>query len=118
MKTMTMEALAEATIPVTIRQAFRILDEMVSEEDTRSFLSQTKAEFVTDQHFGLGLWIRNSWIYGSESEDDCFESRRRACIAMLSGKKEEEIWIGIPDMISSDFLKKYYDHLRRTRKQK
>ena len=114
MKTKTIETLAETTIPVTSRQAFKILDEMLSDEEIRSFLSQSKSAFVTDQHFGLGLWIRNNWIYGDEDEAEVIVKRREACCAMLGGRGYNE-WAS-PDMLSSMFLGRYYDHLKRTKK--
>ena len=113
MKTMKMEALAEATIPVTTRQAYKILDEQMTDEEIRTALSQTKSEFATEQHFGLGMWIRNNWIYGGEDEDECFTKRRQACMAMLTGHKEEIFALYDPERMSAQFLEKYYDHLKR-----
>lgn len=113
MKTMTMESLAEATIPVTTRQAYKILDEQMTDEDIRTALSKTKNEFVTDQHFDLGMWIRNNWIYGGENEEECFAKRREACVAMLTGQKKEVFALYDPERMSTQFLEKYYDHLKR-----
>lgn len=113
MKTMTMEALAKATIPVTTRQAYKILDEQMTDEDIRTALSQTRNEFVTDQHFDLGMWIRNNWIYGGEDEEECFAKRREACVAMLTGQQDGVFAFYDPEMMSTQFLEKYYDHLKR-----
>lgn len=116
---MTMEALAEATIPVTTRQAYKILDEQMTDEDIRTALSQTKNEFASEQHFGLGMWIRNNWIYGGENEEECFTKRRAECYTVLVGPghiKDDEVFFYPPDMLSDMFLKRYYDHLKRTRR--
>ena len=113
MKSTKKEAPAEAKIPVTTRQAFKILDEQMTEEDIRAALSQTKDDFAIDQHFGLGMWIRNNWIYGDEDEEECVTKRRQACAAMLTGQREGEFVLCDPDMMSEELLRKYYDHLRR-----
>lgn len=112
-KTMTEGAVAAVSIPITSRQAFKIMDEMLSDEDILAALSHTKEEFASFEHFGLGLWIRNNWIYGEEDEGECFKQRREACILMLTGKKDAELYIINPDMVSYDFLRRYYDHLKR-----
>lgn len=78
-------------LPVSIRQVFAILDEQSTAEEKVGFLSMSKSDFITMQHFGLGAWIRNTWIYG----------------------KEIEGFYGEPDDLSSELLGKYYDHLKR-----
>ena len=113
MKVMTMETLAKETIPVTTRQAFKILDKLMSDEEIRTAMSQTKDDFASTQHFGLGMWIRNNWIYGDEHEEECFTKRRQACMAMLAGQEEGVFALYDPERMSAQFLEKYYDHLRR-----
>lgn len=76
-------------IPKTYKEACEILDSMLSEEDKAEILSKTKNGFTCDEHFGLGLWIRNNWIYG----------------------QPRGIWFPNPDIASSDILECYYDHL-------
>lgn len=112
-----MDVVAAASIPVTTRQAYKILDDMLTDEEIRAALSQTKDEFASNEHFGLGLWIRNNWIYGGEDDDECLTKRRLNCVAMLTGHNDEEFAFFIPDMISNEFLKKYYDHLKRMSKK-
>lgn len=119
MKTMTMEALAKATIPTNASDAFKMLDDLLTDEDIRTYLSQSKEDFVADQHFGLGAWIRNNWIYGAEDEEECFLRRLAECRTMLTGPshfKDDEVFFYPPDMLSEMFLKRYYDHLKRTKK--
>ena len=99
-------------IPRTEEQAFVILDGIVSAEDMAVFRSQTKSEFVGDQHFGLGNWIRNNWIYGPEEEEDkAEEALRDECFRMLAGMKKEDVCFEHPDEVSGRFLERYYDHL-------
>ncbi len=104
----------QSLYPTTTRQAFRILDELISPEEMAEFLEQSKEDFVTLQHFDLGMWIRNNWIYGG-SEDESPEEReqRDKCYQMLSGNPEGAFIYEHPDSISERFLKKYYDHLKR-----
>ena len=91
------------TIPTTIRQAFKILDNLIGNDEKKHFLSQSKEHFCLDQHEELGLWIRNNWIY---ENDDCYR--------MLSGMGPEDIFFEPVDVVSNRFLGKYYEHLKRT----
>ena len=100
-------------LPVSTRQAFKILDEMMSDEEIHAALSQSKGEFTTIQHFDLGMWIRNNWIYSEDNEEESIAQQRKACLAMLSGQKEDDFFIINADEISSTFLERYYDHLKR-----
>lgn len=106
-------------IPTTTRQAFAILDEMISEEEKKAYLKQSKADFTAEQHMGLGLYIRNNWIFGPGEEDEDPEeaASREKCFRMLAGMKEGDMLFEHPDEVSSRFLEKYYDHLKRTVKQ-
>jgi hypothetical protein len=103
----------EKRIPTTSRQAFKILDDMITPEERAEFLAQTKSEFTGYQHFGLGAWIRNNWIYGPEEEESAEERELRdACYRMLSGMKDGDLHFQHPDMVSGNFLGRYYDHLK------
>ena len=113
MKTEKKKVSEAITIPVTTRQAFKILDELMSDEEICAALSQSKGEFTTIQHFDLGMWIRNNWIYSGDNEEESIALRRKACLAMLSGQKEDDVFIFDADVISSAFLERYYDHLKR-----
>ena len=79
-------------LTITNRQAFKILDEMTTPEEKAQFLSMSKDDFALSQHFGLGLWIRNNWIYP---------------------EKELVYPCEDPDTISSRLLNAYYEHLKR-----
>lgn len=101
-------------IPTTIRQAFKIVDEMLTPEDKARFLQKTRGEFTSEQHFGLGLWIRNNWLYGDPDTDTPTEQERRdKCMEMLSKEKQWSYWVDDPDHASERFLQKYYGHLKR-----
>ena len=91
-------------LPKIVRQAFAFLDALACPENRKLFLEQSKADFVCDQHFGLGLWIRNNWIYGTDD---------KSCLRMLAGLGKGELCLEHPDSVSSRFLAKYYDHLKR-----
>ena len=82
--------------PATIGDAFKLLDAMIPERDKEFFRSQSAEDFALGQHFGLGMWIRNAWIYGAD------EATYRA----LFGDD-----ILHPDMASAEFLIKYHKHL-------
>lgn len=51
--------------PLTKEIAFARLDKRLSEEDKKAIL---KAKDLIEFHFSLGMWIRNTWIYGNEEE--------------------------------------------------
>lgn len=56
---------------------------------------------MVDSHFGLGMWIRNNWIYG------CPESVNVNDIPAFLDTMFEH-----PNSVSSKILEKYYDYLR------
>ena len=51
--------------PLTKEIAFARLDKRLSDEDKKAIL---KARDMIEFHFSLGMWIRNTWIYGNEEE--------------------------------------------------
>lgn len=103
--------------PTTEEEAFRILDEVYPLEKKRIALGKTNEEFARDEHFGLGLWIRNNWIHNPDGESEEMLERHKQCLRMMAGKEIPMIgdipFIGDPDTVSSSFLERYHDHLRR-----
>ena len=57
-------------VPVTEEEAFQILDEIFPLEEKRMAIEGTKEEFTANEHFELGMWIRNNWIYPPEDADN------------------------------------------------
>lgn len=82
--------------------AFARLDKRLSEEDKIFIL---KAKDMIEFHFTLGMWIRNTWIYGNEEE-------RVETLAKNLG--EEIFWDA--DSMSSAILDGYKKHLRKLSK--
>ena len=82
----------------TIRGAFKVLDALLTVEEKEHFRRQSADEFAYEQHFGLGMWIRNTWIYNAD----------KATYKALFGDE-----ILHPDTASYNFLLKYHDHLKR-----
>ena len=99
-------------VPLTEEEGFKILDQIYPLEEKRMALDKTKDEFVTDEHFELGMWIRNNWIYPPEDADNETVQRYIDCNAMLTGTKPGEPDFCHPDEVSSRFLEIYYDHLK------
>ena len=94
-------------IPTTSRQAFKILDAMLTPEDINAFCAMSASEFSCDQHFGLGMWIRNNWIYEQDEED---------------GRRLAEIFGDNPDFFHADdlsgrIIESYKRHLRGLKKK-
>ena len=97
--------MAKRTIPKNINEAFGLLDRMLTREDKEAIVTTSKSDFIVNAHFGLGLWIRNNWIYTrSESAGE------GPLPAFLDTAFEH------PDSVSSRILEKYYDHLKETQR--
>ena len=99
-------------IPTNSREAFKILDAMLSVDDIITFSNMTTEEFNIAQHFGLGMWIRNNWIYrsGDESEEECVLLDK--CYRMLAGTLFKKYYVH-PDDVSGYFLERYHRHLKK-----
>lgn len=88
--------------PLTKEIAFARLDKRLSDEDKKAIL---KANDMIEFHFSLGMWIRNTWIYGNEEE-------RVEALAKDLG--EEIFWDA--DSVSSALLDGYKKHLKKNDK--
>ncbi len=87
-----------AKCPKTAAEAWKRLDKRLTVEEKKRIV---KAEDMVDFHFGLGMWIRNYWLYTGEREN--VES-------LLKDIGEPEFLIG--DMASSAILDAYQKHLK------
>ena len=87
-----------ARCPRTAAEAFKRLDKRLSEEEKKAI---REAENTFEFHFGLGLWIRNYWIYTGENEN---------LVSLLKDIGEPEFLIG--DMALSAILDAYQKHLK------
>lgn len=93
-----------SNLPKSSREAFAILDEMLTEEDIHTILHEPD---TIDLHFGLGMWIRNHWIYQHQEE-----------IMKTFGLYKEEdgspnTFLYLPDHLSDIITKRYIKHLKR-----
>ena len=89
--------------PLTKEIAYARLDKRLSEEDKNAIL---KAKDTIEFHFSLGLWIRNTWIYGNEEER----------VEALAKDLGEEIYWQADDL-SSALLDGYKKHLKKKMKK-
>ena len=99
-------------VPVTEEEAFKILDEIFPLEEKRMAIEGTKDEFTANEHFELGMWIRNHWLYPPEDANNDTVERYMKCYAMLTGTQPGDPVFEHPDSISGDFLGRYYNHLK------
>lgn len=90
--------------PLTKETAFVRLDKRLSKEDKNAIL---KAKDMIEFHFSLGMWIRNTWIYGNEEER----------VEALAKDLGEDLWFSADDL-SSALLDGYKKHLRKISKAK
>ena len=88
--------------PLTKEIAFARLDKRLSEEDKKAIL---KAKDMIEFHFSLGMWIRNTWIYGNEEER----------VQALAKDLGEVVWFSADDL-SSAILDGYKKHLKKLQK--
>lgn len=88
------------TIPITKKECFAQLNEMLSEEDR---LAIVESKDVDEFHFSLGLWIRNNWLYPQSQE----ETEK-----LLKSFGENPLFCH-PDDQSSIILKAYRKYLKR-----
>lgn len=87
-----------AKCPKTAAEAWKRLDKRLTQEEKKLIV---EAEDMVNFHFGLGLWIRNYWLYTGEREN--VES-------LLKDLGEPEFLIG--DMASSAILDAYQKYLK------
>lgn len=102
--------------PKTLEDAFEIMDALLTDEDKRDALkTQDDEKFASDQHFGLGLWVRNNWIYEGKVEREVLTG---AEVELESGQVlPEALLFGMsPDDLSNRFVSLYHRHLRETYK--
>lgn len=52
-------------VPETFEESVRCLGELMAENDLAE-MSEMPYSQLTLMHFGLGMWIRNSWIHGED----------------------------------------------------
>lgn len=92
-------------IPKTKEECFAILDEMLTAEE-KAKIAEMKD--TIDLHFGLGLWIRNNWIYPQEGE------AVEAFLKMFVDEEDKDYPMFIhPDDYSSTILDAYQEYLRK-----
>ena len=103
---------AEEPLPETLADAFRYLDDNLSDDSKAGFAVQTVEEFTTDQHFGLGLYLRNIWFYQLSHEeisplfgDDAMPSMLKELQAL------GDYVFPTADEVSAAFLEQYHRHL-------
>ena len=91
-------------LPKSSREAFAILDKMLTKEDIHAILHEPN---TIDLHFGLGMWIRNHWIYQHQEE----------IMKAFGLYKEEDVfpntYLYLPDQLSDIIIKRYIKHLKR-----
>ena len=83
---------------MTKKDAFERLDKRLSEEEKKVIL---KSKDMSEFHFSLGMWIRNTWIYANEQEH----------VEALAKDFGKEFFIEA-DGLSSTILDAYQKHLK------
>ena len=103
--------MARNKYPKTLEEAFKILDELLTDEEKIDALQiQDDEEFASSQHFGLGLWVRNNWIYGGKVKRSVLTGTQ---VEIKPGETiPEALMFGMDaDDLSFMFIKLYHKHL-------
>ena len=97
---------------LTKEDFFHRLDRKLSREE-RDQLATCTEEELSSYHFGLGTWIRNTWIHGGSGD------LAEAFAPENDGTKEQEedcffffMYAMNADSLSSEVIKAYWQHLR------
>ena len=99
-----------ARCPKTAAEAFKRLDKRLSKEEKKAI---RQAEDVSEFHFGLGMWIRNYWIHGGETENLAMLLTDLGEKGTSVGEGDEKFYfIMPPDMVSGIILEAYQKHLK------
>lgn len=107
-----------ARCPKTAEEAFKILDNKLSEEDKKAI---REAEDVGMFHFSLGMWIRNAWIHTGDPRDlkSLMKDLGKELIDFtdylpkdVAGEDPDPLLFMHPDSISSSILEAYQKHLK------
>lgn len=92
-------------IPKTKQECFIILDEMLSQEDKKAIVEM---EDTIDLHFGLGMWIRNNWIYPQDQKEV------EKLLRQFDDEADDDMPLFIhPDDYSSMILDAYQEYLKQ-----
>lgn len=91
----------------TLEDYFHMLDRELTEEEQ---MELAECEDLIDYHFGLGMWIRNKWIYPDRSRTLMRLIKERRNNNSLTDD-EDEFEVFCPDEISTVFLKLYQEYL-------
>jgi len=81
------------TNPKTIEEAVEILESCLEEEDRKEILENDLNSLLSLSHMGLGMTIRNCWVYRDDSN-------------LLAD--DGPFFIGHPDMVSEEILEAFF----------
>lgn len=91
----------------TLEDYFYMLDRELTEEEQ---MELAECEDTDDYHFGLGMWIRNTWIYPDRNHTLAKLVARRSNENSFADDEDEFEYFH-PDEISSALLKLYKEYL-------
>ena len=101
--------------PKTTEEAFEVIDNMLSDEEKKTALKTVDDDdFASCQHFGLGLWVRNNWIYGGHVGYDVLSGQSPLDWKPGEPSPIDALIMTTPDDLSQKFVRLYHKHLRET----
>lgn len=85
--------------PLSKEIAFARLDKRLNEENKKAIL---KSKDTIEFYFTLGMWIRNTWIYGNEEErvealakdlgEEIFRIKGTLVLVIISKTESRGLW--------------------------
>ena len=96
--------------PKTLDEAIEIVVKKMSAKSRKSIKDNPdKDAFITEQHFGMGLWVRNSLIHQNQNQIDLMADYQRVCgIESLNGYPPVD-----PDEVSGYIVGLVWERLHR-----
>ena len=98
-----------ARCPKTAAEAFIRLDKRLTEEEKKEII---EAENMIFFHFGLGMWIRNSWIHTGEKENLVMLLKDMGEEITTFGDNDDFFIPYDPDGMSQTILEAYQKYLK------
>ncbi len=72
-----------AYIPKDLEDCFVQLDKILPDSIKKAMFTQGEKGFITDTHLGIGMWIRNHWVFGAVQDFQPFLMTQAFIIRMI-----------------------------------
>lgn len=105
------EQIEKLPVPRSLEEAFALFDDTLTDEEKQAILGGD------DMHFGLGLWIRNEWLYGCEKDENAALIKDITRIDNIEHGLPDDspfsMFVSGGDMFSGFIIDRYREHLKQ-----